>query len=62
MEYGYFLKISILLSKKFERPRVQRALRRMVHEIQRYFTKSPEELRKRQQLKSKGPSRNKKSM
>ncbi len=40
VEYGYFLKISPILPKNFERPRVRRALRRMAHEIQRYFSKS----------------------
>jgi len=57
VEYGYFLKISIMLSKKFERPRVRRALRRMAHEIQLYFTKSPEELRRRRELGRKARSR-----
>jgi hypothetical protein len=57
VEYGYFLKISIVLSKKFERPRVKRALRRMVHEIQRYFTKSPDELKRGQKLTQKRKSK-----
>jgi hypothetical protein len=35
--YGYFLKISPLLPKTFEVPRVGRSLRRMAFEIQEYF-------------------------
>ena len=31
---------------RLQRPRVRRALRRMAHEIQRYFTKNPEQLQK----------------
>jgi len=42
VEYGYFLKISPMLPRNFERPRVRRSVRHMAHEIQRYFTKSPE--------------------
>jgi hypothetical protein len=44
--YGYFLKISPMLPKNFERPRVQRAVRRMAHEIQQYFTRNPDQLKK----------------
>jgi hypothetical protein len=44
VDYGYFLKISPMLPRNFERPRVQRAVRRMAHEIQQYFTRSPQRL------------------
>ncbi len=53
VEYGYFLKISIMLTKKFERPRVRRSVRRMAHEIQRYFTKNPDKLKKAQRKKAR---------
>lgn len=45
VEYGYFLKISPMLPRNFERPRVRRSVRHMAHEIQHYFTKSPEKLK-----------------
>ncbi len=51
VDYGYFLKISPMLPRNFERPRVRRSVRHMAHEIQRYFTKSPDKLKRQQNLK-----------
>lgn len=51
VEYGYFLKISPMLPKNFERPRVRRSVRKMAHQIQHYFTKTPDELKRHQKLK-----------
>lgn len=59
VEYAYFLKISPMLPKNFERPRVRRSVRHMAHEIQRYFTKNPQAL-KQQHEKQRGQHRKKK--
>ncbi len=51
VDYAYFLKISPLLPKNFERPRVRRSVRHMAREIQRYFTKSPDKLQRQAKLR-----------